>query len=77
MVCPAGGRYVPLPQHPSGVYQSEVLPGLRLDPSALTRGDCAEFHRKVFVPNNTVVALVGDIDSTAIVDEVKKYAAAM
>jgi zinc protease len=37
----------------------------------LTPEDCAAFHRKVFVPNNTVLALVGDFDSKAIVEEIK------
>jgi Uma2 family endonuclease len=33
------GRYEPLPRTPAGLYQSEVLPGLCLDPAALIRGD--------------------------------------
>jgi Uma2 family endonuclease len=33
------GRYEPLPRTPAGLYQSEVLPGLCLDPDALIRGD--------------------------------------
>jgi zinc protease len=37
----------------------------------LTRDDCRAFYRKAFVPNNTVVAVVGDFDSDALVDEVK------
>jgi putative restriction endonuclease len=33
------GRYRPLPRTPAGLFQSEVLPGLWLDPQALIRGD--------------------------------------
>lgn len=33
------GRYRALPQTPAGLFQSEVLPGLWLDPEALIRGD--------------------------------------
>jgi Uma2 family endonuclease len=33
------GRYERLPRTPAGLYQSEVLPGLWLDPDALVRGD--------------------------------------
>lgn len=32
-------RYEPLPRTAAGLYQSEVLPGLWLDPAALLRGD--------------------------------------
>ena len=38
----------------------------------LTRKDLREFHRRVFVPNNTVVAIVGDFDSDKILAFVKK-----
>jgi zinc protease len=43
---------------------------------ALTRDDCVAFHRKVFVPNNTLLALVGDFDSQTVIDEVKRLTAA-
>jgi Uma2 family endonuclease len=33
--------FVPLPVTPDGLYQSEVFPGLWLDPAALVRGDMA------------------------------------
>jgi hypothetical protein len=33
------GRYEHLPLSPTNIYQSEVFPGLQLDPSALIRGD--------------------------------------
>jgi hypothetical protein len=35
------GRYERLPLNSSGHYQSEVFPGLWLDPAALVRGDLA------------------------------------
>jgi Uma2 family endonuclease len=35
-------RYAPLPLSPAGYYQSEVFPGLWLDPAALVRGDLAQ-----------------------------------
>lgn len=33
------GRYEPVPVGPDGIYRSEVLPGLWLDPRALVEGD--------------------------------------
>ena len=33
------GRYRPLPRTPAGLFQSEVLPGLWLEPAALLRGE--------------------------------------
>src|SRR5205807_9051209 len=36
-----GGQYDRLPLSPDGLYKSEVLPGLWLDPAALIRGDMA------------------------------------
>jgi len=41
----------------------------------LTPADCAAFHRRVFAPNNTIVALVGDFDSTQVIEEVKRLTA--
>jgi Uma2 family endonuclease len=35
-------RYQPLPLDAAGHYQSQVFPGLRLDPAALLRGDLAQ-----------------------------------
>jgi zinc protease len=32
--------------------------------------DCRAFHRKVFVPNNTLMVVVGDFDTQAVIDEV-------
>jgi zinc protease len=42
----------------------------------LTPADCAVFHRQVFVPNNTIVAIVGDFDSANVIEEVKSLTAA-
>src|SRR5262249_52864275 len=42
---------------------------------ALTRADCAVFHRQVFVPNNVTVAVVGDFDSQEVIDEVTRLTA--
>jgi zinc protease len=41
----------------------------------LTPDDCAAFHKKVFVPNNTTLAVVGDFDSKEVIEEVKKLTA--
>jgi zinc protease len=38
----------------------------------LTRTDCLTFYRKVFVPNNTLVAVVGDFDAKTVVEEIKE-----
>jgi zinc protease len=38
----------------------------------LTRDDCLDFYRKVFVPNNTLLAVVGDFDGKALADEIKE-----
>jgi zinc protease len=41
----------------------------------LTPADCAAFHRKLFVPNNTVLAVVGDFDSKQITEEITRLTA--
>jgi zinc protease len=41
----------------------------------LTPADCAAFHRQMFVPNNTTVAVVGDFNSDQIVEEIKRLTA--
>jgi len=38
-------QYAPLPLDPEGLYQSEVFPGLWLDPAALIRGDMIRVHQ--------------------------------
>jgi zinc protease len=42
----------------------------------LTPADCQDFHSKAFVPENTVVAIVGDFDSHEVVEEIKRLTAA-
>ncbi len=49
--------------------------GTRKTVEPLTAADCAEFHRRAFVPNNTILAVVGDFDSQTIIDEVKRLTA--
>jgi zinc protease len=49
--------------------------GLRPTVETLTREDCAAFHRQVFVPNNTVVAIAGDFDRHQVVAEVPRLTA--
>ncbi len=39
----------------------------------VTRKELRQFHKKVFVPNNTVVAIVGDFDGEKILAQVKKH----
>jgi zinc protease len=41
----------------------------------LTIEDCRQFHNRVFVPNNTIVAVAGDFDAKEMVAEVKKLVA--
>jgi zinc protease len=43
--------------------------------AALTAADCKAFHKQVFVPNNTIVAVVGDFDTKQVIDEVKELTA--
>jgi zinc protease len=40
--------------------------------SALTPKDCAELHHRLFVPNNTVIAIAGDFNSAEIIEEVAR-----
>jgi zinc protease len=42
---------------------------------ALTPADCVAFHRQLFVPNNTLLALVGDFNSEQVIDEIKQLTA--
>jgi zinc protease len=44
--------------------------GSRQTVEALTPSDCRNFYHQVFVPNNTMVAIVGDFDSQQVIDEV-------
>jgi zinc protease len=43
--------------------------------AALTPADCAAFHRQLFVPNNTLLALVGDFDREQVMEEIKRLTA--
>ena len=43
--------------------------------ATLTAENCAAFHRQLFVPNNTRVAIVGDFDSDQVIEEVKRFTA--
>jgi zinc protease len=49
--------------------------GTRATVEKLTPADSAAFHKKVFVPNNTIVAVVGDFDSDQVVEEIKALTA--
>jgi zinc protease len=42
----------------------------------LTPEDCRNFYRRVFVPNNIMVAIVGDFDSKQVLDEITHFTAA-
>ena len=42
---------------------------------ALKPADCVAFHKKVFVPNNTTLVVVGDFDSKELADEIGKLTA--
>jgi zinc protease len=42
---------------------------------ALTPADCQSFYHKVFVPQDTTVAIVGDFDSEAVADQIKRLTA--
>jgi zinc protease len=44
--------------------------GTRQTVEGLTPDDCLAFHRKLFVPNNVVVAVIGDFDSMQMVEEI-------
>jgi zinc protease len=41
----------------------------------LTPADCQEFHRQMFLPNNTTIAFVGDFDTKQMVEEVTRLTA--
>lgn len=49
--------------------------GRRESVQALTPDDCRRFYQKVFVPNNVMVAIVGDFDSRQVIDEVTRLTA--
>ncbi|MFM8534316.1 MAG: M16 family metallopeptidase, partial [Acidimicrobiia bacterium] len=41
--------------------------------AGLTRADFVEFHKRHFVPNNALIAVVGDIDPNAAIAGLEKY----
>jgi zinc protease len=49
--------------------------GTRKTVEKLTAADCEAFYKKLFVPNNTKVAIVGDFDSKQVIEEVKALTA--
>jgi zinc protease len=58
-------------KHPLG----RPMLGRRETVQALTPDDCRRFYHHVFVPNNTMVAIVGDFDSKQVIDEVTRLTA--
>jgi zinc protease len=40
---------------------------------ALTRADFLEFHRRFFIPNNTILAVVGDISASEIMPKIEEF----
>src|SRR5262245_52245664 len=61
------------------VYGKHPLgrPGLgkRATVAGLTAADCVSFHKQMFVPNNTVVAIVGDFDRKQLIEEITRLTA--
>ena len=49
--------------------------GTRNAVEALGRADCLAFHRKLLVPNNIIVSVVGDFDSKELIEEVTRLTA--
>jgi zinc protease len=58
-------------KHPKGRPER----GTKESVGKLTREDCAAFHKKVFVPNNLTVAVVGDFNSKDVIDEITRLTA--
>ncbi len=48
------------------------LSGTLKTAKTLTRDDCAAYHKKVFVPNNLILVLVGDFDTKEMLAEVRR-----
>src|SRR6478672_1307765 len=53
-------------------YAHSVI-GSMADLSAATVEDVAAFFKMYYAPNNAVIAIVGDVDASTVVDKVKKY----
>jgi zinc protease len=49
--------------------------GARKTVEPLTAKDCAAFHRRLFLPNNIVMAAVGDFDSKKLIDDITRLTA--
>ena len=49
--------------------------GTQKSVTALTAADCAAFHAKLFVPNNTLMVVAGDINPDEVVAELKQLTA--
>jgi zinc protease len=49
--------------------------GTRMSVASLSAEDCRAFHRQVFVPNNTVVVVVGDFERKDVIAEIKRFTA--
>ena len=58
-------------RHP---YGRPVL-GTHATVAKLTPEDCRRFHREIYVPNNMVLAVVGDFESAAVIDELTRLMA--
>jgi zinc protease len=58
-------------KHPLG---RPVL-GRRATVAKLKPADCAAFHKSVFVPENTLLAVVGDFNSKEVIDEITRLTA--
>lgn len=58
-------------KHPFG----KPLLGTRKTVEKLTAADCRAFYRQMFVPNNLIVAIVGDFETKQVVDELTKLSA--
>jgi len=55
--------------HPYGRQAFGTIASLK----KITRGDIEKFHQEVFIPNNAILAVVGDLDSREMLEKVKKY----
>jgi zinc protease len=55
--------------HPYGLPGNGTAESL----ASLTRADFVEFHRNYFVPNNALIAVVGDIDPNEAMKGLEKY----
>ena len=54
--------------HPYGMLQTGTPDTI----AAITRNDLLEFHRRNFVPNNAILAIVGDVRPEDAIDRVKQ-----